>query len=155
MTRHLPEPEYILVKVLATAYFARQDIKTPVRIGIITMIINMILNIILMLRFAHVGLAIATSLSGLLNSYLLFIGLRMLGVYRSNIRWSRFITKLFIANIGLLILLLFLTPSDTVWGSWEIHQRFSNLLGIIIITALMYFSILALMGIKMRSLYKL
>lgn len=146
---------FILVKVLATGYFARQDTKTPVKIGIITMIINMILNIILMLRFAHVGLAIATSLSGLLNSYLLFVGLRILGVYRSNIKWHWFISKLFVANFILLTLLLFLTPSDTIWAGWNIYQRFSNLLGIISITALMYFTILALMGINIKNLFKL
>ena len=146
---------FILVKILATGYFARQDTKTPVKIGIITMIINMILNIILMLRFAHVGLAMATSLSGFLNSYLLFIGLRISGIYRSNTKWSWFIAKLFVANIGLLVLLLFLTPSNTVWGNWDMYQRFSNLLGIICMTVLMYFGILTLMGIKTKSLFKL
>lgn len=65
----------MFIKVLAPGYFARQDMKTPVRIGIWAMASNMLFNLLLVWQFAHVGLAMATSLSALLNVVLLGLGL--------------------------------------------------------------------------------
>ena len=72
---------FMAIKVLATGFYAQQDMKTPVRIGIIAMVSNMVLNLILVLilhhywQLGHVGLALATSLSAVLNAVLLFRGL--------------------------------------------------------------------------------
>ncbi|HAG94499.1 MAG TPA: murein biosynthesis integral membrane protein MurJ, partial [Gammaproteobacteria bacterium] len=72
---------FMLVKVLAPGYFARQDTKTPVKVGIKAMVANMVFNLALIVPLAHVGLALATSLSALLNAFLLWLGLRREGVY--------------------------------------------------------------------------
>ena len=64
-------PAYVMVKVLGPAYFARKDTRTPVVIGVIAVVVNFILNIILMRYLQHVGLALATALSGWLNVFLL------------------------------------------------------------------------------------
>ena len=66
---------HMLVKVLAPGYFARQDTRTPVRFGIVALVSNMALNLILVWHFAHVGLAMATSLAAFINAGLLFQGL--------------------------------------------------------------------------------
>ena len=72
---------FMAIKVLATGFYAQQDMKTPVRIGIIAMVSNMVLNLIFVLilhhywQLGHVGLALATSLSAALNAWLLFRGL--------------------------------------------------------------------------------
>ncbi len=58
----------MLIKVLAPAFYARQDIKTPVRIGIIAMVANMGFNLMLAPFLSYVGLALATALSGTLNA---------------------------------------------------------------------------------------
>ncbi len=145
---------FIFIKVLAPGYYARQDTKTPVKIGIIAMVTNMVLNIILMMQFAHVGLALATSLSAMLNAGLLFIGLRKLGVYNPVAGWGRFIVKLFAANASLLALLILLTPITNEWLSWTAMQRFSVLFGLIISAAAIYFAVLAIVGIKIKNLLK-
>ena len=62
---------HMLVKVLAPGYFSRQDTKTPVRFGIMTLVANMVLNLILVWHFKHVGLALATSMAAFLNAGLL------------------------------------------------------------------------------------
>jgi putative peptidoglycan lipid II flippase len=146
---------FIIIKVLAPGYFARQDTKTPVKIGIIAMATNMVLNIILMLQLAHVGLALATALSAALNASLLYVGLRKFGVYQPEKGWGLFATKLLLANAGLLLLLYFLTPTSSSWVTWDVWQRFSNLLGLIAGAAAVYFVVLAVVGIKLKNLFKL
>jgi putative peptidoglycan lipid II flippase len=146
---------FIFIKVLAPGYFARQDIKTPVKIGIIAMVTNMVLNIILMLQLAHVGLALATALSAALNASLLYIGLRKLGVYQPDKGWGPFIIKLLLANSSLLLLLFWLTPDSQSWVSWDVWLRTGNLLALIVAAIVIYFSTLAFVGIKLKSLLKL
>lgn len=68
-------PAYVLNKIFTTGFFARQDTKTPVKIACLCIGLNFLLNIILMQWFAHVGLALATSLSAWLNTLLLYVGL--------------------------------------------------------------------------------
>jgi putative peptidoglycan lipid II flippase len=72
-------PAHVLVKILATGYFAREDTKTPVKIAIVALVVNVVLNLILMQPLAHVGIALATSISAFVNS-----GLLALGLYRSG-----------------------------------------------------------------------
>lgn len=143
---------FILIKVLAPGFYARQDTKTPVKIGIIAMVTNMVLNIILMMQYAHVGLALATSLSAMLNAGLLFIGLRKLEVYNPVAGWPRFLIKLIVANVSLLGLLMLLTPLTSEWLPWTAWYRFAILFGLIISAAIIYFLVLSLVGVKVKSL---
>ncbi|WP_032112723.1 murein biosynthesis integral membrane protein MurJ [Candidatus Paracaedibacter symbiosus] len=69
-------PAYVLTKIFAASFFARQDTKTPVKIGCLCIAINLILNLVLMQFFAHVGLALATSLAAWVNASLLYAGLK-------------------------------------------------------------------------------
>ncbi|MDH5358311.1 MAG: murein biosynthesis integral membrane protein MurJ [Gammaproteobacteria bacterium] len=145
---------FVFIKVLAPGYFARQDTKTPVKIGVIAMVTNMVLNIILMMQLAHVGLALATALSAVLNAGLLYAGLRKLGVYRPNPGWGGFALKLIIANVSLLALLVVLTPISSDWPSWNVWRRVSWLSGLIISGAMVYFAVLSAVGIKVKYLLK-
>ena len=145
---------FIFIKVLAPGYYARQDIKTPVKIGIIAMVTNMVLNIILMMHYAHVGLALATSISAALNASLLYIGLRKIGVYQPDTGWGRFILKLVIPNAALLLLLFWFTPETTVWAEGSVWQRVSILFGLITGAIVIYFGSLPLVGISVKQLLK-
>jgi putative peptidoglycan lipid II flippase len=145
---------FIFIKVLAPGYYARQDTKTPVKIGIIAMISNMGLNIILMIYLEHVGLALATSLSAILNAGLLYQGLRKRGVYSPNPGWARFSLKLIIANSGLLLFLFALNPVYNKWEIWDALQRASHLSGLIVGAAVIYFVLLLILRINLRSLVR-
>lgn len=102
---------FMLIKVLAPGYYARQDMKTPVRIGIIAMATNMLLNIALVLplhhffSLGHSGLALATSVAACLNAALLYRGLRRLGVYRPDQQWGKLGRALLLGN-GLMVAVL-------------------------------------------------
>lgn len=69
-------PAYVLIKVFSTSYFARQDVKTPVKIALFCIGCNLIFNLVFMQFFAHVGMALATSLAAWINAILLFIMLK-------------------------------------------------------------------------------
>lgn len=145
---------FIFIKVLAPGYYARQDTKTPVKIGIIAMVVNMVLNIILMLQFAHVGLALATALSAALNAGMLYRGLRKEGVYQPRTGWMRFSLKLLLPNLGLLMTLYWLNPNLTQWLAASGWDRNLMLLGVIAAAAAVYFVLLRLVGIRIRQLLK-
>ncbi|RKX65023.1 MAG: murein biosynthesis integral membrane protein MurJ, partial [Tenericutes bacterium] len=145
---------FVFIKVLAPGYFARQDTKTPVKIGIIALVTNMVLNIILMIHYAHVGLALATSLSAALNAGLLYIGLRKIGVYQPNAGWRVFTVKLLLPNAGLLLILFWLTPDSAEWINWTVWQRGGTLFGLIAGAMVIYFVLLAAVGINIKSLLK-
>ena len=141
---------FILIKVLAPGYYARQDTRTPVRIAVIAMASNMVLNIILVFPLAHAGLALATSLSASLNAFLLFRGLRLAGVYRPQSGWWLLILR----GVGacvLMGLLLYWAPADIdTWfrmGTWE---RVWWLLFWIVAGAVSYFIALFSFGIRLR-----
>jgi putative peptidoglycan lipid II flippase len=145
---------FIFIKVLAPGYFARQDTKTPVKIGIIAMISNMILNVILMLQFAHVGLAMATALSAALNASLLYIGLRKREVYTPNAGWGVLMTKLLLANSLLIAFILGLSPDISDWVNGSLIDRTINLTGLIVGAMIVYFATLHLFGLKLTSLIR-
>lgn len=145
---------FIFIKVLAPGYYARQDTKTPVKIGIIAMVTNMVLNIILMMHYAHVGLALATALSAMLNAGLLYTGLRKIGVYQPDAGWGRFILKLVIPNSLLLLLLFWFTPETSAWIEGSAWQRVTMLFTLIAGAMLTYFAALSLVGINVKQLLK-
>jgi putative peptidoglycan lipid II flippase len=82
-------PAYVLVKILAPGFFAREDTTTPVIVGILAMILNVVLSLILIQYMAHVGIALATSLSSWFNVVLLFAILRRRGHYAADARLLR------------------------------------------------------------------
>ena len=95
---------FIFVKVLAPGYFARQDTRTPVRIGIIALATNMLLNVLIVVPWLragwaapHTGLAIATAISAYLNAGLLCRGLHKQGVWRPQPGWGRFLLQVGVA----------------------------------------------------------
>ena len=82
----------MLIKILANGYYARQDTKTPVKIGIIAMVSNMGFNV-LAIPFSYVGLAIASAMSATLNAYLLYRGLAKEDVYHFSRKSAVFFLK--------------------------------------------------------------
>ncbi len=145
---------FIFIKVLAPGYYARQDTKTPVKIGIIAMISNMVFNVILMIEYAHVGLALATALSALLNATLLYMGLVKRGVYSPDLGWLKFLLKLLIPNSLLLIGLWWFTPESSIWIEGSVWQRFIMLSSLIAGAIALYFAILPLVGIQIKQLLR-
>ena len=98
-------PAFVLIKVLAPGYFARQDTRTPVRIAILCLAVNVALNLALMGPLAHVGIALATTLAGWLNVGLLAAGLARRGFLRPDARLRRRLPRMVAASAGMAALL--------------------------------------------------
>ena len=120
---------FMLIKVLAPGFYAREDMRTPVRIGIIAMGANMILNVAFVLplmwwfNLGHVGLALATSVSAWLNAVLLFRGLGREAVLPGNLLLGKWIIQIGVASAAMIVVLLWMMPEDALWASWSWWQR--------------------------------
>jgi putative peptidoglycan lipid II flippase len=108
-------PAFMLVKVLAPAFFARQDVRTPVRVAVLAVAANVVMSLMLMTTLAHAGLALATSLASVVNAALLYRRLHRDVLYRPRAGWGRFAVRLALANLALLTVLELGPPETAVW----------------------------------------
>jgi putative peptidoglycan lipid II flippase len=120
---------FMLIKVLAPGYFARQDMKTPVRIGIIAIGANIGMKMLLVaplyvyFSLGHVGLALSTALAAYVNAFLLYRGLRTNGVYLPGKHWTKTWLRYIAANLVLVLVLLGLLQLWAEWAVWLWWQR--------------------------------
>ena len=148
---------FMLIKVLATGYFAREDTKTPVKIGIIAMVANMLLNLVFVLIFhfywqiGHVGLALATSGSALLNAALLYRGLRSQGHIQSLGILKGYLLQVSIGLILMVIVLLVGNLYWTDWSNWSVWQRSLRLMALCLGGGAIYLIGLYLAGLRLKD----
>ncbi|MEJ1356297.1 MAG: murein biosynthesis integral membrane protein MurJ [Candidatus Sedimenticola sp. (ex Thyasira tokunagai)] len=141
---------FILIKVLAPGYYARQDTRTPVKIAVIAMASNMLLNIILVFPLAHAGLALATTLSACLNAFLLYRGLRRELVYVPADGWPLLILRGAFASIVMGAVLFWGGGDLDSWVSMETWERVMRLFELILAGGAAYFVVLFVVGIRLR-----
>jgi putative peptidoglycan lipid II flippase len=152
---------FTLVKVLAPGYFARQDTKTPVKVGVIAMVANMGLNIVFVVTLlhlaipgAHAGLALATSLSAFLNAGLLLRGLLRQQVYQPDHGWRRLFGQVFLACIVMCGVLWWLAGDLGHWLQADTWQRITDLALVVPVGVGVYFVVLWLSGVRLADLHK-
>jgi len=138
------------VKVLAPGFFARQDTRTPVRFGVVSLLVNMALNLILVWPLAHAGLALATSLAGCLNAGLLLRGLVRAGCYRPGTGWGGLLARSGLGLAAMGALLVWGSPDLAQWLAWESGTRVLRLTGLIGLAVLGYFAAFFLAGGRPR-----
>lgn len=143
---------FILVKIFAGAYYAKQDTKTPMRIAVVTLIANIGFNVLLvkLLNFSYVGLAMATSLAGFLNAVLLFYHLYQEKIYQPVRGLGIFVVRVILANLAMVYALIWSTPSVSHWLAWEWRLQWIYLSSIIVLAIGVYFGTLLLFGMRLR-----
>lgn len=142
---------FMLVKVLASAFYARQNIRTPVKIAIATVVFNMALNAALIFPLAHAGLALATSLASWFNTFLLVYLLHRHGIYRFQKGWSLFGLRLLFANAVIAVFLWWSAGSINIWLDMSWQQRFLHVFVIGIVAIIIYFICLWLSGMRWKD----
>ncbi|UZW76855.1 murein biosynthesis integral membrane protein MurJ [Alkalimarinus sediminis] len=142
---------FMLIKVLAPGYFSRQDTKTPVKIGVVAMVVNMVFNLILIWPLAHTGLALATSLSAWLNAYLLYRGLQKERVYWLQEGWARFISQLLFSLIVMSLVVAAILNFLPSWLLMSVIERVAYLALVVVSGGASYFVALYLSGIRLRA----
>ena len=150
---------FMLVKVLAPGFYARQDTKTPVRYGIYSMLANMGMNILFVVPLAvngiagaHAGLALATSLAAFINAGLLFRYLQKEGIYRAEPGWGLFVIRLLVANVLLAAMIIGINADLSLWLEWGMADRVMQLLLLIGSSVVGYLVVLYLVGIRPQTL---
>ncbi|MEY1663112.1 murein biosynthesis integral membrane protein MurJ [Isoalcanivorax beigongshangi] len=143
---------FMLIKVLAPGFFARQDTRTPVRIGVIALVANMVFNLILVWHLRHVGLALATALSAWLNAGLLWRGLQRDGVYQAAAGWWAFLVRVLVATLAMGLGIHYLASLTGVWFDGSALVRAGWLALVVIAGMAIYLLVLLVMGFKPRHL---
>ncbi len=161
MAMTLGLPAFILVKVLAPAFYARQDTRTPVRIAITAMIANMVLNLLIVLPMVylevegpHAGLALATAMSSWLNAYLLYRRLRLDGVYTPQSGWRPVWLRVALASVAMLALLWFGVSGFEQWVDRSGSERLLRLAIWIVAAGAVYLGMLQLLGQNLHQLWR-
>jgi len=146
-------PAFILIKVLVPGFTARQDMKTPVRIGVYAVVSNMLMSVALVFFFQHAGLALATSLAAFINAGLLFKELMKDQVFKPQKGWFIFISRVVVANL-MVGVIYFYDYSAAQWYAWGVYDRALHLGLEILAVFLLYIISAFLVGIRPRHLLK-
>ena len=144
----------IAVKVLAPGFYARQDIRTPVRIALVSLLATQVMNLIFVWPLRHAGLALAIGLGACCNAVLLYRGLRARGIYSPRPGWSVFLLKLGVAVLAMSAVLWFAAGAAESWLEAGAALRAARLMGVIALGTVTYFAALWLVGFRLADFSK-
>lgn len=144
-------PAFMLVKVLASGFYSRQDIKTPVKIAIFAVISNIVLNAILIFPLKHAGLALATAITSSLNASLLFLTIYHKKFYIPGKGWGKFWIQLLFASFMMALLLIVFTAKLAVWIEWSTFSRVWHLTVLCSVGLIVYLGCLLISGMRPRD----
>jgi len=145
----------VAIKVLAPGYYARHDTRTPMLIAVAVLVLTQLLNVALVPLLQHAALTLTIAIGAMINAVWLLVGLLRRGSYRPEPGWGRFFLQVLAGTAALAALL--------VWGNQHfdwIGLQAQRLLRIALLAALvaggalLYFAVLALAGVKLRSLVR-
>ncbi len=150
----------VWIKILAPAFYAQQDTKTPVKIAIRVLIITQLFNLlfvhIVFERYApdlkHAALALSISLGALLNAWWLYRGLRARGLYQPQAGWSRYGWQLFAATLCAAAVIFFAKPADVWWVTTAEIPRASMLAALFALGGYTYLGVLYCFGFRLRDI---
>ena len=142
----------IAIKILAPGYYARQDIRTPVKIAIVVLLLTQALNLVFVPMFRHAGLTLSISIGALINALWLFVGLYRGGWYRPAPGWGAFALRVLFAT-ALLAALLGWAGQAIDWAHMgsQPARRIGLLAACLLGAAALYFGALLATGLKLRD----
>jgi len=168
-------PAFALVKVVAPAFYARQDTRTPVRAGVVAMIANMLMNVLFVgVLFAlwhrpeqssggwltaiarvpglHLGLALASTLASYLNLVQLWRALQREGIFVRQPGWAAHLLRLAVASTALTLVLIVAVVYWPDWSTWSNSTRVTRLAAVIGVASTVYVAVLFATGFRMKDL---
>ena len=143
----------VAIKVLAPGFYASQDIRTPVKIAVVVLVITQLFNLALVPLLQHAGLALAIGLGALINALWLLLGLMRRGSYRPSPGWGLFLLRVVLAS-ALLAACLLLAGGAFDWTAMRTHslQRIGLMALVLLGSSALYFIALRLCGTNLRQL---
>ncbi len=144
-------PGLIIVKVLVPGFYSRQDIRTPVKIALITLMMTQVMNVAFIGPLKHAGLSLSIGLAACLNASLLYWQLRKQKIFHPQPGWVMFLSKLVIAVILMSCVLVVGLRFMPDLALYSMAPRLSRLLLLVLAGAVSYFAMLALLGFRLRD----
>jgi putative peptidoglycan lipid II flippase len=141
----------ILVKILAPGFYARQNVATPVKIGIFTLVATQLMNLVLVGPLHHAGLALAIGLGACLNALLLYLILKRQRIFVPQPGWPVFILKV-LASVAFMAIVLFTTMGEASWwlqAGWQ--RKVPAVLGLVLLGTAAYAACLLAFGLRPRD----
>ncbi|MDA0805175.1 MAG: murein biosynthesis integral membrane protein MurJ [Proteobacteria bacterium] len=146
---------FMSVKIFAPGFYARQDTRTPVRIGVIAMVVNMLLNVVFYWQgYGHVGLAAATSLAACVNAGLLLRGLIREGAFGFASGWGVLGLRLLLANVCMGVFLYFQAGDWSQWFTWGAGKQVLQMAILVCGGVTLYVGVLFAAGLRWREVYR-
>lgn len=142
----------IAIKVLAPGFYARQDIRTPVKIAVVVLVLTQCMNLLLVPRLAHAGLALSIGIGAMINATWLLIGLIRRGAYTPSPGWARFGLQV-VAASALLAVFLMWAAARVNWLDFadQALLRVGLLTACVLVAVGIYFLALRLAGLNLRQ----
>jgi putative peptidoglycan lipid II flippase len=143
----------ILVKILAPGFYARQNIKTPVKIAVFTLVTTQLMNLVFvfLMHLQHAGLALAIGLGACINAALLYYHLRKANIYQPQPGWLIFTLKLLVALSVMGAALYFAMGDTSAWLHFGLMKRLLYISGLVILGGVSYFATLFILGFRPRD----
>lgn len=141
----------IVVKVLAPGFYSRQDIKTPVKIAIVTLIMTQLMNLAFIGPLKHAGLSLSIGLAACLNAILLYWQLRKKAIFIPEPGWKGFLVRLIAAVVVMSLVLLGLMQIMPAWHTGTMPIRIGRLMVVVIAGIVAYFATLLALGFKPKE----
>ncbi len=141
----------------APGYFARQDTKTPVRIGVRSLLLSMGLNVVVVLPLAfiypgqpglHALLALNTGIGAWFNAAMLYRGLRHQHVLHHSAGWRRTLWQVFAGNVAMGLFLWLVAGDTDRWLAMNAWQRMGWMAVLVGGGAGIYFGVLYVLGMR-------
>lgn len=147
-TLALGVPAFMMVKVLASGFYARQNIKTPVKVGAFAMVVNTLLCAIFIGPLAHAGLTLASTLAGYVNCGILLYLLLRRKIYEPLAGWPLFLMQCAVASTLMSIYLVYMAGDVAFWMSKSLVLRVSLLMLHVFIAMGIYGGLLLILGMR-------
>lgn len=145
----------VLVKILAPGFYAKQDIRTPVKIGVMVVVVTQLMNLLTVPWLGHAGLPLSISVGAVLNASVLYWGLRRRGLYTPSNGWGIYFVKVLVAAASMGVALWFINQQFD-WLSMAATPllRIGAVLGVIGVCGVVYFAVLAALGLNPKRLIR-
>ncbi len=143
---------FVMVRVLAPGFYARQDTRTPVRVGLIALIVNIPLCAVLVWPLGHVGLALAPSIAAIANAMLLLRTLRRTDLYRPMPGWGALLLRVAVASTAMAAVLWWGAGDASQWSADSVMVRVGRLVLWVSVGAAVYFLGILSLGLRPRHL---
>ena len=141
----------IALKIVAPAFYARKDIRTPVKVAFLSLVVVQLVNLVAVPLFSHAGLALSVGLGSCVNAATLLVLLRRRGIYSPLSGWGRYLLRV-LAGSAVMGAALWFGQRGLDWSTMTWTVRAAGVLGMVAAAALLYFAVISLFGWRLSDI---